>query len=572
MPAASQTPTPQAALSLLDHAVVDMLMQSELLDADKIHALAERSEGKEAVFERLLLNEGLLSEEQLTWVKSQAYGDAFVDLHRQSIPPEVLHVLPAAFAKAQRVVPFREPDGKVAFAVASAAPGSIRRILRKKFGMEVRLASAMESAIAEILLRYDGGFQECCAKILARYQEAAQAGTVDDDTIPTLVDALLLHGIQDNASDIHLEPRTKDCVVRLRTDGVLRILLRYASEMHPLMVLRIKVLASLATDEHAAPQDGKFSYTGPDGKQVDVRVSIVATTHGEKIVLRLLLPQDWALSFEHLGLITRDRALLQREMERSWGMILATGPTGCGKTTTLYSVLRALNSDDVNLATIEDPVEYDLAGTNQMQVNEKSGITFATGLRSIVRQDPDIILVGEVRDPETAGIAVNAAMTGHLVLSTLHTNDAATAIIRLRNMGVEPFLISSTVNMIIAQRLVRKICMQCRSSIEVTAAELVKSIPEYSANRILRKRGSIRLYRGKGCEACGDTGYHDRTGIFEALIVTDAIRSLIAASADAEVIERAAVQGGMTTMLDDGLEKAVQGITTLEEVLRVIRS
>ncbi|MEK7136969.1 MAG: ATPase, T2SS/T4P/T4SS family, partial [Patescibacteria group bacterium] len=210
--------------------------------------------------------------------------------------------------------------------------------------------------------------------------------------------------------------------------------------------------------------------------------------------------------------------------------------------------------------------------TNQMQVNEKFGITFATGLRSIVRQDPDIILVGEVRDPDTASIAVNAAMTGHLVLSTLHTNDAATAIIRLRNMGVEPFLISSTVNMIIAQRLVRKICVQCRSSIEVSASELTKSISEHSANHILRKRDSVRLYRGKGCDACAGTGYRDRTGIFEVMIVTDAIRSLVAESADAEVIEKAAIQGGMTTMLDDGLEKAVEGITTLEEVLRVIRS
>jgi type II secretory ATPase GspE/PulE/Tfp pilus assembly ATPase PilB-like protein len=572
MPAETHTQTPQAAEKTLDRAVVDMLLQSELLDAGKIHALTERSFGDEAAFERLLLSEGHISEEQLTWVKSQAYGDAFVDLHRQSIPQDVLSVLPATFAKKQRVVPFREPDGTISLAVASGTSRSIRRILRKKFGMQVRIASAMESAVAEVLTRYDGGFQERSAKILARYQEAKVEGAMDDDTVPALVDALLLHGVQDGASDIHLEPRAKDCTVRVRVDGLLRILLRYAIDMHPLLVLRIKVLAGLATDEHTAPQDGKFAYIGPDGKQVDVRVSIVATTHGEKIVLRLLLPQNWALSFEHLGLSSRDRALLTREMERSWGMILATGPTGCGKTTTLYSVLCALNSDDVNLATIEDPVEYDLAGTNQMQVNEKFGITFATGLRSIVRQDPDIILVGEVRDPDTASIAVNAAMTGHLVLSTLHTNDAATAIIRLRNMGVEPFLISSTVNMIIAQRLVRKICVQCRSSIEVSASELTKSISEHSANHILRKRDSVRLYRGKGCDACAGTGYRDRTGIFEVMIVTDAIRSLVAESADAEVLEKAAIQGGMTTMLDDGLEKAVEGITTLEEVLRVIRS
>lgn len=558
-------------IGTLDRAVVEMLQESELVSADLIQAALSRSHGDPVQFERLLLNEGYLTEEQLTWVKAQAYGTDFVNLRQEPISDTVLRLLPKAFVQAQKVVPF-EKDGKMCVAVADQSNGALQRLLRKKFGSGLPIRLAMESAIAEALARYEVSFSERCVALFERHERAQAARAIDDDSILSLIDALLSHSVRSRASDVHIEPRMHECIVRLRIDGVLRTLLRYKRDVHPLVVLRIKVLTKLATDEHSAPQDGKFSFDGPDGKRVDVRVSIIATTHGEKIALRLLVAQNWALSLEHIGLLPPDQKILEQESQKSWGMVLATGPTGCGKTTTLYALLRRINSEDVNISTIEDPVEYDLPGTNQIQVNEKVGLSFATGLRSVVRQDPDDILVGEVRDPETATIAVNAAMTGHLVLSTLHTNDAATAVLRLNNMGVEPFLISSTVNVIVAQRLVRKVCQRCRSSVEMDVSELAHSFPAAIIEKIAHKQKSIHVYRGQGCEICAQSGYHGRTGIFEVLRITDPIRTLIMQRANADVIERAAIEHGMTNMLSDGIEKALQGITSIEEVLRVIRS
>ena len=342
-------------------------------------------------------------------------------------------------------------------------------------------------------------------------------------------------------------------------------------ELHGSIVTRVKVMSKLRTDEHASSQDGKLQIT-VSGDQLDIRVSIVPITNGEKIVMRLLSEKSRQFGLSDLGFGEMDLAKIERAYKKPYGMLLSTGPTGCGKTTTMYAVLKLLNKRDVNIMTIEDPVEYEIAGVNQIQVNEKSNLTFAKGLRSIVRQDPNIILVGEIRDEETAGIAVNSAMTGHLVLSTLHTNDAATSIPRLMDMGVEPFLVASSINVIVAQRLVRTICMKCRASEEVpktTIASLIQ-IPDTIVS-VVYKEDSCRMYKGKGCPVCHDTGYIGRIGLFEVMEITDAVRTAITERKDAATIKAIAVKEGMSTMMMEGLGKVKEGVTTLEEVLRVTK-
>jgi type II secretory ATPase GspE/PulE/Tfp pilus assembly ATPase PilB-like protein len=368
-----------------------------------------------------------------------------------------------------------------------------------------------------------------------------------------------------------VEPREKEIVVRYRIDGILHDVVSLPRELSDSILTRIKVLAKLRTDEHFAAQDGKLQEI-MDGERVDIRVSVLPVVDGEKIVMRLLTEKGKKYSLEDLGMLERDLKKLRRHAQKSFGMILATGPTGSGKTTTMYALLKILNTRDVNIATIEDPIEYSLEGVNQIQANPKTGLTFASGLRSIVRQDPDIIMVGEIRDEETAGIAVNASMTGHLVLSTLHTNDAATTLPRFRDMKVEPFLIASTINVIVAQRLVRKICQRCIVSTELSKEELLKLVPEDVAAKFMgkvKRGGKASLFRGKGCDACGHTGYKGRVGIFELLEVDDAVRDLIMKDSDAGRIAKQAVASGMITMFEDGIEKVMIGLTTIDEVIRV---
>jgi type IV pilus assembly protein PilB len=333
------------------------------------------------------------------------------------------------------------------------------------------------------------------------------------------------------------------------------------------------VLSGLRTDEHHAPQDGKLQVT-LDEEQLDVRVSIIPITNGEKVVLRLLSDQSRQFSLSNLGIGAEDLLKIQDSYQRPYGMVLVTGPTGCGKTTTLYSFLKLLNRRNVNIMTIEDPVEYDVEGINQIQVNPDANLTFATGLRSILRQDPNIILVGEIRDAETAGIAINLAMTGHLVLSTIHTNNASTTIPRLLDLGVEPFLITSTVNAIIAERLVRKIHESCRVSKEIPLGELFEKIDRKSVETIFGSTdpdAPIRVYFGKGCPACHETGFQGRTGIFEVLTFNDVLRKAIVDEKNSNEIEELARSFGMKTMLEDGLVKVKNGMTTMEEVIRVSR-
>lgn len=381
-----------------------------------------------------------------------------------------------------------------------------------------------------------------------------------------LVEAMINEAYNLRASDIHIEPEEKQLRVRIRIDGVLHDVYLFPKEIHDEVIARIKVLTGLRTDEHQVAQDGRFKAPIENVGYVDVRVSIAPTYYGENAVLRILAEQAQEFNLENLGFSEEDFKKINRAMKKPYGLILACGPTGSGKTTTLYAILKKLNTRNVAIITIEDPIEYSLAGVDQIQVNERTGLTFAHGLRFILRQDPNIIMVGEIRDVETASIAVNAAMTGHLLLSSVHSNDAPTAIPRLLDLKVEPFLLTSTVNIIIGQRLVRVICSECKVPKKMTDAEF-ENLKEFIPETLLGNHRSF--YVGKGCAACGHTGFRSRIGIHEILEIIPEIRDLIMQHANASEIKAAAVKSGMTTMLEDGFKKALAGITTIEEVLRV---
>ena len=405
-------------------------------------------------------------------------------------------------------------------------------------------------------------------RIKAEIEKALVSKDVELPIVP-LMDNLVTFAYLARASDIHIKPEAERVSVRLRIDGLLQDVFAFPKQIQSEVITRIKVLSGMRTDEHQSAQDGRFKTNIRNlPRQFDVRVSVVPTYYGENAVLRLLVEQAEIKSLDALTFSDSDRKKIMHAIEKPNGMILATGPTGSGKTTTLYTVLRKLNQPDVSIITIEDPIEYSLPGINQIQVNADNGLTFADGLRSILRQDPDIIMVGEIRDKETAGIAVNAALTGHLLLSTLHTNDAATTLPRLLDMGVEPFLIASTINVAIGQRLVRMICKDCRIKKKITDAEH-KSLTEVIPPKILGKHREF--YTGKGCQVCGDTGYAGRISIYEVLEIDDDIRRAIMQRTNGGEIKKIAVSKGMTTLLEDGFQKCLKGLTTIEEILRVVQ-
>lgn len=397
---------------------------------------------------------------------------------------------------------------------------------------------------------------------IATQLEQGQALSIID-----LVDSLIEDAYNACASDIHIDPEEKNLRVRFRIDGVLQDKYTFPQEIHDEIVARIKVLSGLRTDEHQTAQDGRFRIKTKNKEAVDVRVSITPTYYGENAVLRLLAEKSEKLSLETLGFSEADMKKLLNAIKKPYGMVLSTGPTGSGKTTLLYTILKKLSTPQVSIITIEDPIEYSLAGVEQIQINSKTGLTFANGLRSILRQDPNIIMVGEIRDEETASIAVNAALTGHLLLSTLHTNDAATTLPRLIDMKVEPFLIASTVNVTIGQRLVRRICPECKTKKIATPDEL-KSLEEILPKDALDK--CRESYQGTGCAKCDKSGYRGRIGIHEVLEIDDEVRAAIVKKADASQIKQIAIKNGMTTMIEDGFRKVAEGITTIEEILRVI--
>lgn len=522
----------------------------------------------------VLLDRNLMSDADLGKLIAQILELPFVTLTNITIPVEVLTIIPEIIAKQQRIIAFKKDEQGLHIAMENPKNTEIVDFLQTKLGTQLIRYYATSRDIEQALTMYVQDIGKAFEEIMHEsLQQAAGTGKVKTSAEPPIikiVETIASYASNNNASDIHLEPQETVAIVRFRIDGILHDVLLLPIAIYPEVIRRIKVLAKLRTDETQVPQDGKIEFVFDDRK-LDVRVSTVPVRMGEKVVMRLLSDKARQISLLDLGMSESDLGKVEEAYKKPYGTILATGPTGSGKTTTMYAILKLLNKRDVNIMTIEDPIEYDVEGINQMQVNQKENVTFATGLRSILRQDPNIILVGEIRDEETADIAINAAMTGHLVLSTLHTNDAATSIPRLFDMGIEPFLIATTVTVIVAQRLVRKIHTLCRVSEEVPREKVASALPEPMIAKIFGFNPIIRMYRGKGCDKCHFSKYEGRMGIYEVMVIDDEIKQAIIAKQDASMIRRIAVKNGMKIMLEDGLEKVRSGATTIEEILRVTK-
>ncbi len=513
---------------------------------------------------RALFRSGTISELEFLKKVSEILGIPYVDLSDKNINIPVLDDIPVELMKKRCFVPVGNGGDSIEIALSNPEDFYLIERLKEITGKEVIPYIALEERIRDTISRvYEGGksqVEDIVENLGFRVETREDIETLKDlaseAPIIKLVNLLITRAVEQGASDIHIEPFEREVKVRYRVDGVLHEVEKLPKNVLPAVVSRIKIMAKLNIAERRVPQDGRIKMR-LGGKNIDIRVATLPTVFGEEVVMRLLDQSNIMLDLESLGFPEDVLEKYKEIINSSNGMILVTGPTGSGKTTTLYASLRKLNRPEVKIITIEDPVEYVLDGVNQIQVNPQVGLTFASGLRSIVRQDPDIIMVGEIRDLETAEIAIHAALTGHLVFSTLHTNDAPGAITRLIDMGIDDFLVSSSVICILAQRLVRLICENCKE--------------EYEPPKSIAKAFGIegKLFKGRGCGECGYTGYKGRTGIYEMLVVTDGIRGLITKGVDSETIKKKAIEEGMKTLFQDGLEKAKKGLTTIEEVIRV---
>ena len=520
--------------------------------------------------EKVLLDNNLIKDEQMGQLIADALGFLYVNLSKKTIDDAVLKIIPEIVAQKQLIIAFDKDQAGLKVAMNEPADLPLIHFLTKKTGEKIIPFYATSRDILKAAKLYRKELKEEFSEIILKH--LAQVKESKDEKMPVIkiVESIINYAYANRSSDIHVEPQENDSLVRFRIDGVLHDVLSIPKEYHDMIVSRIKIMSNLRTDEHKNPQDGKCSLKLPEEK-LDIRISIVPMTRGEKIVMRLLSKKMRDLNLVTLGFSAENIKKVTKAIDSSFGMILSTGPTGSGKTTSLYAILKILNNRDVNISTIEDPVEYDIEGINQIQVNEETNLTFAKGLRAILRQDPDIIMVGEIRDEDTAKISINAAMTGHLVLTTLHTNDAATTLPRLLDMKVKPYLIASTVLITIGQRLVRKICSNCIKSYTLKPEQFLKLVPKNIGPKLVEGKKSLTLYKGTGCKLCHKTGYIDRVGIFEVLEISPAIRELIVKKATSQEIKKQAIGEGMKTMLEDGLEKVFLGATTLEEVLRSIK-
>lgn len=553
-------------MTLTDENLRQIILDAHAISEAELEVASEFAKSTGTPLYESILQKNIMTDGALGKLIADHHGLAFVNLAEVSIPDEVYRIVPDKFAKTHRIIPFARDTTGLKVATSKPERSDVIASLEKKTRQKVMVHFATERDIHNALQLHKRDVTTLFADLMKRYTRE------DEAPISAIVDLLLHSAVDETASDIHIEPQEADSLVRFRIDGMLHDVLHFSRLIHSQVVSRIKVLANLRTDEHSAPQDGKIRIRHDD-QSVDIRISIIPMVEGEKVVMRLLVSHFRVFSFADLGMDDVAITKVNAALGRSYGMILSTGPTGSGKTTSIYAMLKILNIREKNITTIEDPVEYRIKGVNQIQVNPKTNLTFANGLRSILRQDPNIIFVGEIRDAETAGIAINAALTGHLVVSTLHTNDAATALPRLTDMHIEPFLVASSVNLIVAQRLVRKICEYCRVSTTITQAELQKSFPPSVISKHYPEGDGkeIRVYKGQGCKNCHFTGYAGRVGIFEVLEVTKEIRKLITERRDSDVIASQAVAEGMMTMLDDGLIKVAKGITSMEEILRVTK-
>ena len=559
------------------------LLDSELVSEKEIDVAGKKAAETGKALGEILVEEGKISETDLAKLQAYILGIPFVNLEHEKLPADVLSVIPEPIARTRNIVAYRKTGNNLEVAMLDPENLATIDFIRKKANLKILPRLTDRASIKHVLQQYRKSLETEFGEIIKKESGEAisrASETGEDLPIIRIVDTLLKHAIVARASDIHIEPQEKEVVVRYRVDGILHDAMVLPREVAPGIIARIKILANLKLDEHRMPQDGRFKIETAEDK-ISFRVSILPIYDGEKAVLRLLPENAKGFTLETLGFSGEALERVHRAIRRPVGMMLATGPTGSGKTTTLYTVLDILNTPEVNISTIEDPIEYRIPRVNQTQVKPDINFTFANGLRSLVRQDPDIIMVGEIRDNETASLAVNAALTGHLVLSTLHTNSAAGALPRLLDMNVEPFLITSTVNVIIAQRLVRRLCRD-KKAYHLSKDELKELGREADLDRVLKflkedkiikaseDWADVTFYHPEVSSECPE-GYQDRIGIHEVLGLTESVKALIMASATSDDLEKRAKEEGMRTMLEDGIIKSAQGITTIEEVLRVTR-
>lgn len=574
-------------------------LRSFILDSGLVSKTDVASAEKEAASRgtsvgEMLVNRGLLSEDDLRRIQAYVLGIPFVSLKGEKLPFEVLSLIPEPIARSHNIVAFKKTEGELEVAMLDTDDLVAIDFIKKKVHLKILPRLTDRESIKAALVQYQRSLKAEFGDIIERevgalsvvgQGDAASLSEEDlkkmaeDLPVVRIIDTLLRHAIIQGASDIHIEPMEKEVLVRYRIDGLLHDAMTLPRTAADSIVARIKVLSNLRLDEKRLPQDGRFKVELED-QRVSFRVSILPIYFGEKVVMRLLRESRKGFTLESLGFHGKSLEDLNLAMKQTVGMILTTGPTGSGKTTTLYTVLDILNQPDVNISTIEDPIEYQMPRINQTQVRPDIGFSFANGLRTLMRQDPDIIMVGEIRDGETASLAVNAALTGHLVLSTLHTNSAAGAIPRFIDMGAEPFLLVSTLRVIIAQRLVRKLCKSkeeyqlSRSELEelqkhVDMPKLLQTLKDEKVIDAKATWQTVPFYKPKASPECED-GYQGRIGIHEVMPVTSSIKDLVMKHATTDEIEAQAKKEGMLTMLEDGIFKAVQGITTIEEVLRVV--
>lgn len=564
--------------------LVDILLKNKAITSQQAEELKLARLGTGELEEDLVRKESAISNEDLARAKGELAGAPFVDLDKEGFSPMATTLIPRSVAEYYNLIPFDYKEKEDTLLVAMVNPLDLETIefLEKKTSKRIKPFIATQEQIKEkISQRYQ---QDLTAQVSQALKETTKKGklpelehleeVIKEAPIAKVVTTILDFAIRSRASDVHLEPREEDTRVRYRIDGILQERLILPKNVHDAVVSRIKILSDLKIDEKRIPQDGRFSFTA-DNQEVDLRVSTVPTIFGEKVVMRLLKKQAKIPTLPELGLRGKALRTMEEAITRPHGIIIVCGPTGSGKTTTLYSVLSKISTPRVNVVTIEDPVEYQIEGVNQVQVNPQAGLTFSSALRSFLRQDPNVIMVGEIRDKETTELAINAALTGHLVFSTLHTNDAAGAPPRLIDMGGEPFLLVSSLTCVVAQRVLRKICPNCKEEfvpppeIEGDIKTVLGKLIEAVNNNNIIKDGKIKLFRGKGCDNCSNTGYFGRIGIFEALYISEKISRLVLEKSSSSDIEKQAVEEGMITMKQDGYLKALEGVSTIEEVLRV---
>ena len=548
-----------------------VLLEDGLITEEILNRAIELTEETDDPLGRVLVDEGFIQEADLVRALARHIGIEFVDLSEITVDPAAASLIPDALARRYGALPIGFDEGRLVIAMAD--PGNVLAVddIRAISGMEVVTRVATRNDVENALSRLAGlddsvtDLAELAADGVEHEDLNAIESAADEAPVIKLVNTLITRAAADRASDIHIEPNERDLLIRYRIDGVLHELMRTPRSIARAVVSRLKIMADIDIAERRRPQDGRISLR-VSGKSIDLRVSTLPTIYGEKVVMRILDSSTAMLTLEDLGFLPDTAARYAESYNKPYGTILVTGPTGSGKSTTLYATLNVINWPEVNIITVEDPVEYRLAGINQVQVNNKAGLTFANALRSFLRQDPDVMLVGEIRDIETANIAIESALTGHLVLSTLHTNDAPSSISRLVEMGVEPFLVGSAVDAILAQRLARRLCTSCKQAYQPSP----DTLREAGWEGHLNGDEAPTLYRPEGCPACSNTGYKGRLALHELMLVTEDVERMTVEHASTDDIAKTARQQGMRPLRLDGLVKVAAGSTSLEEILRVV--